>query len=167
MSGASVRRSTVRAMDTVSPAPPTTPVRRKPGAPRTRLGLWIGLAMIGVSVFVLAPLSGPNLRRTLTLFGAPPAATVTITMSGRTITPAEIHVPRGSAVKVEVSNLDGPRDGHRFKTTGQDFDLDLATWGGQSKSEVMLTALEPGKYPFLCSIRGHASEGMVGVLIVE
>ena len=154
-------------MDTESHAAPPAAVRRKPGAPRTRPGLWIGLAMIGVSVFVLAPLSAPNLRRTLSLFGAPPAATVTVTMSGRTISPDEIHVPRGSAVKVEVSNLDGPRDGHRFKTTGQEFDLDLATWGGQSKSEVMLTALEPGKYPFLCSIRGHASEGMVGVLVVE
>lgn len=135
--------------------------------PRSRVGLWIALAMIGVSVFVLAPLSAPNLRRTLALFGSLPAMTVTVSMSGRTINPAEIRVPHGSAVKVEVTNLDGPRDGHRFKTTGQDYDLDVATWGGQTKSEVMLTATQPGRYPILCSIRGHATEGMVGVLIVD
>jgi plastocyanin len=123
--------------------------------------------MIGVSTFVLAPLSAPNLGRTLALFGSPPASTVTVTMSGRTINPSEIRVLRGSAVKIEVSNLDGPRDGHRFKTTGQYYDLDLKTWGGQSKSEVMLTAHNPGRYPFLCSIRGHADEGMGGILIVE
>lgn len=154
-------------MDTTAPSSPAIVPPRKPGAPKSRLGLWIGLGIIGVSALVMAPLSGPNLRRTLTLFGSPPASTVTVTMSGRAISPDEIRVPRGSAVKVAVSNLDGPRDGHRFKTTGQDFDLDLATWGGQSKSEVMLTALKPGRYPFLCSVRGHASEGMVGVLIVE
>jgi plastocyanin len=154
-------------MGSTPPAQPTEVTTRKPGVPKSRLGLWIGLGIIGVSALVLAPLSGPNLRRTLTLFASPPASTVTITMSGRTITPGEIRVPKGSAVKVAVSNLDGPRDGHRFKTIGQDFDLDLATWGGQSKSEVMLTALKPGRYAFICSVRGHASEGMVGVLIVE
>ena len=154
-------------MDDTPATPPTAATTRKPGAPKSRLGLWIGLGIIGVSAVVLAPLSGPNLRRTLTLFGSPPASTVTVTMSGRTITPEEIRVPRGSAVKVAVSNLDGPRDGHRFKTIGQDFNLDLATWGGQTKSEVMLTALNPGRYAFICSVRGHASEGMVGVLIVE
>jgi plastocyanin len=154
-------------MDTSSPGAPAAMPRRKPGIPKSRRGLWIALGIIGVSVFILAPLSGPNLRRTLTLFGSDPSLTIAVTMSGRIIVPAEIRVPHSAAVKFEVLNLDGPRDGHRFKTTGQNFDLDLATWGGQTKSEVMLTALQPGRYPFLCSIRGHATEGMVGVLIVE
>ncbi len=88
-------------------------------------------------------------------------------MTGRTIAPIELRVPRGAAVKFEVANLDGPRDGHRFKTTGQAYDIDLAVWGGVTKSDVILTANVPGRYPFLCSIRGHASEGMVGVLVVE
>lgn len=127
----------------------------------------MGLAIVGVSAGVAAPLSAPNLRRTLALFAAPPSATIAVTMSGRAISPREVHVPRDAAVKVVVSNLDGPRDGHRLKTTGQFYDVDVATWGGLAKSDVILTAREPGRYAILCSIRGHADEGMVAVLVVD
>lgn len=138
-------------------------LRRIPGGS----GLAIGMGAILFSSAVLVPLSFDGISRTTIAFGGPPALTLAVSMTGRSITPAEIHVPRASAVRVEVKNLDGPRDGHRLKTTGQQYDVDIAVWGGLTKSETFLTARKPGRYPLLCSVRGHASEGMVAVLVVD
>ena len=138
-------------------------LRRIPGGS----GLAIALGAILFSSAVLVPLSFDGITRTTIAFGGPPARILSVTMTGRSITPSEIHVPRASAVRVEVRNLDGPRDGHRLKTSGQEYDVDIAVWGGLTKSDTFLTAQKPGRYPLICSIRGHVSEGMVGVLVVD
>ena len=138
-------------------------MRRIPGGS----GLAIALGAILFSSAILVPLSFDGITQTTIAFGGPPALTLSVTMTGRSITPSEIHVPRSSAVRVEVKNLDGPRDGHRLKTSGQQYDVDIAVWGGLTKSDTFLTAQKPGRYPLICSIRGHVSEGMVAVLVVD
>jgi uncharacterized cupredoxin-like copper-binding protein len=52
---------------------------------------------------------------------------------------------------------------HNFKINGK---MTRLLAGGQSQNLTIVFA-KPGKYPYLCTITGHADAGMKGILVVS
>ena len=146
-------------------APPLVTPRAPAGAAR-RGGLLVALLALGVGVLVLAPLTVLTIRRTAVAERANPAVTVRISAGAMHFQPAEIRVPRSAVIRVELSE-DDPTSPHDFQTFGQLADTRVVAWPGEQRTTYFKSAAKPGRYPFICSLRGHAEAGMTGVIVVE
>jgi FtsP/CotA-like multicopper oxidase with cupredoxin domain len=88
------------------------------------------------------------------------ASTVDVTLTEFAITPAEITVGAGGALRV---TNDGSIE-HNLAVEGADLRTPMLGAGGSATLE--LGALAPGTYALLCEVGGHAGAGMSGKLIV-
>jgi nitrite reductase (NO-forming) len=107
-----------------------------------------------------------GLRRDAQTLGAGPAVTVEVVADGMRFVPNEIRVPAGASVQVDFVNRD-PTTPHDFQTLGQYRNTRIVLWPGDKRTTGFLAADKPGRYPFICSVRGHKEAGMVGVIVVE
>jgi plastocyanin len=107
--------------------------------------------MVGLGTVSPAALPSPK----------PGALAMRVTAKDFSFSPGTISVPAGSKVEVQFVNQ-GPSF-HTFTVPG--LGIDLKANGGQRDS-VVLSKLEPGRYPFLCTVPGHAQLGMTGTLVV-
>jgi plastocyanin len=154
--GAPVARGAAR------PVPAAGPPRRA-----TRGGgLLVALLALGVGVGVLAPLTVLTIRRTAIAEQANPAVTLQLSAQGMRFTPAEIRVPRGAVIRVDFTD-DDPGSAHDFQTVGQLADTRVVAWPRESHTTYFKAAAQPGRYLFICSLRGHAEAGMTGTIVVE
>jgi plastocyanin len=128
-------------------------------------GLLVALGALTVSLLVLAPLALMGLRRDAATLQVP-AVTVEMSAEGMHFYPESFRVPAGASVRVEFVNND-PSSAHDFQTTGQYRDARIVVWPGERRAAGFISAKTPGKYMFICTVRGHTEAGMVGTLIVE
>jgi uncharacterized cupredoxin-like copper-binding protein len=76
--------------------------------------------------------------------------------------PSEIRIRTRERVNIEMDNR-----GNAFHTLAiSKLDFKLRANGGK-RARGALTVDEPGRYPFVCDVPGHADAGMRGTLIVE
>ncbi len=88
------------------------------------------------------------------------AETLEVSMGEYFFEPSEPTVPEGGT-------LDVVNDGEIVHNLTVE-DTDVATADLQSgESEEVAVDLGPGEYPFICTIPGHAEQGMTGTLTVE
>ena len=127
----------------------------------------IVLVALGVGLGVLAPLSMVSLKREADALRSNPALTLEMTIEGMRYSPAEIRVPRGAVVQVNLVNQDPTGTPHDFQTLGQHRDGRVVVWPGQRGATLFTAADRPGRYAFICTIRGHSDAGMNGIIIVE
>lgn len=132
---------------------------------QTQSGLLIALAILGVSLLGLAPLAIGVLQRDAATLSAP-SVTVEVVADGMRFVPDEIRVPAGASVRVDFRNIDGGGP-HDFQTTRQYRDVRTVLWPGEQRSSVFIASDTPGRYAFICTVRGHAEAGMTGTIIVE
>lgn len=125
----------------------------------------MALGALGVSVLVLAPLALIALRRDAATLQQP-AVVVEVRAVGMRFSPEGIRVPAGASVRVEFAN-DDPASPHDFTTMGQYRDARIVLWPGERRASGFIAAKTPGRYTFICSVRGHTEAGMVGTLTVE
>lgn len=142
------------------PAPPQEPKWK-----RTQGGLFIVLGALGVSLLGLAPLALGAIRRDAATLQTP-AVTVQVAAEGMRFVPAEISVPAGASVRVDFVNRD-PTSPHDFQTTRQYRDSRVVLWPNEQRNTVFIATDKPGRYAFICSVRGHAEAGMTGTIVVE
>ena len=128
-------------------------------------GLLIALGALGVSFLVLTPLALTGLRRDAATLQTP-AMTVEVAAEGMRFVPNGMRVPAGASIRVEFVNND-PTTPHDFQTTGQYRDVRIVLWPGERRVSGFISAKTPGRYSFICSVRGHLEAGMYGTLIVE
>ena len=128
-------------------------------------GLLIALALITVGLLGMAPLALTAIQRDARTL-QDPSLTLQVAAEGMRFSPAEIRVPAGASVAVEFVNQD-PTSPHDFQTTRQYRDARVVLWPGERRSTVFIAADKPGRYTFLCTVRGHAEAGMTGVIVVE
>jgi nitrite reductase (NO-forming) len=76
-------------------------------------------------------------------------------------------VPAGANVRVDLVNEDRSGTPHDFQTFGQRRDARIVAWPGETRSVVFKAADRPGRYAFICTVRGHSAAGMTGVIVVE
>jgi len=131
-----------------------------------RAGLLVALGALAFGVLVLAPLSLLAVRRTAIGEQTAGVTTVQIAAEGMRFVPDEIHVPRGATVKVEFTNRD-PTTPHDFQTYGQVGEAHVVAWPGETYTVYFKASPTPGRYPFICTVRGHSEAGMNGVIVVE
>jgi plastocyanin len=146
------------------PLPPNGALKARPVARRG--GLAVALGALGIGVLVLTPISLLSIRRTAISEQSGAAVTVQVAAEGMRFVPNEIHVPRNAAVKVEFTNQD-PATPHDFQSTGQVGDAHVVAWPGETQTVYFKAAANPGRYAFICTVRGHADAGMYGVIVVE
>lgn len=111
--------------------------------------------------------------------GAPaPSTTLDLEMSEFIFEPAEVVVPAGQEVTLNVSNAGAVE--HEFvimklgTTVGADFgdeDEENIYWevevlAGDSTTVTFTAPSEPGEYQIVCGIEGHFVAGMVGSMTV-
>jgi plastocyanin len=152
-------------------APPVArPVAPRAAAPsasgQRRGGLLVALGALGIGVLVLAPLSLLSIRRTAIGDQSTGVVSVQVAAEGMRFVPGEIHVPRGATVKVEFSNQD-PTTPHDFQTFGQVGEARVVAWPGETRTVYFKASSTPGRYPFICTVRGHSDAGMNGIIVVE
>lgn len=128
-------------------------------------GTLIAFGALGVSLLVLAPLALIGLRRDVATLQQP-AVTVEVKAVGMRFAPEGIRVPAGASVRVEFANED-PSSPHDFQTMGQYRDARIVLWPGERRVSGFIAARTPGRYSFICTVRGHTEAGMVGTIIVE
>jgi plastocyanin len=126
----------------------------------------VALVALGIGVLVLAPISLLTIRRNAIADQSAASVTVQVAAQGMRFAPSEIDVPRGATVKVEFSNQD-PTTPHDFQTFGQAGDAHVVAWPGETYTVYFKASATPGRYPFLCTVRGHSEAGMNGVIVVE
>ena len=114
---------------------------------------------------MLAPLALIALRRDAATLQQP-ALVVEVKAVGMRFAPEGMRVPAGASIRIDFSN-DDPSSPHDFTTTGQYRDTRVVAWPGEQRTTGFIAAKTPGRYTFICSVRGHTEAGMVGVLIVE
>lgn len=83
-----------------------------------------------------------------------------VSMTEYSFDPSDITVSQGDSI--EVTN-DGELP-HNLTVEGEDLATADIDPGG---SEELTVDLPPGDYEFICSIAGHAEQGMTGTLTVE
>jgi plastocyanin len=132
-----------------------------------RQGLLVVLIALGISLFVVTPLALVSLRQEALSVREGPAVTFRIVADGMTFSPAEIRVPAGANVRIDLVNEDRSGTPHDFQTFGQRRDTRLVAWPGETRSTVFKASDNPGRYAFICTIRGHAEAGMAGTIVVE
>jgi plastocyanin len=110
---------------------------------------------IGLVVFLLAVLAVP-----LAASGRVAAATdrVTMTEFHFAFSPASVHK---GLVRFTLRNKGSV--GHDLKINGKK----SATIGPGKTGSLSVTFRKAGRYPYLCTISGHAAAGMKGVLVVK
>lgn len=166
-----VTRGAAAQMPPQAPSAPTGSAaapRVAPVPPRQdkRSGLVIALLPLAISLFVLAPLTLSGFRRDATTLSAGPTVTIEVVADGMRFLPSEIRVPARSSVQVDFANHD-PASPHDFQTLGQYRDARVVLWPGETRTSGFIAAEKPGRYAFICTVRGHKEAGMVGVIIVE
>ena len=127
----------------------------------------VALLIVGGSLLVFTPLTLVSLRAEALSVREGPAATVEVIAAGMRFEPVEIRVPAGANVRVEFSNQDPSGTPHDFQTLRQRRDARVVAWAGERRTIVFKAADRPGRYPFICTIRGHSAAGMAGVIVVE
>ena len=90
------------------------------------------------------------------------AETIEVQAAEYTFLPEEIVVAAGEPVNIKLTNVGG--EGHNL--TIPDLEFELSADPGQGVTGG-LTAAAPGEYNSLCTVSGHADDGMVGTLVVE
>ncbi|MCC6192296.1 MAG: cupredoxin domain-containing protein [Anaerolineales bacterium] len=95
------------------------------------------------------------------------SVTLTVTMDEMRFQPAELRVPAGETVRLDLQNPD--RLEHSLVIADAGFAEALAP--GASRAVDLAVALPPGSYAFFCSIvdeeGSHQANGMEGTLVVE
>lgn len=143
----------------------TTPQRRVPAKRHAgKSGIWLALGLVGLSLVGMVPFALTAIRRDATTLSTP-ALTVEVFADDMRFTPAEIHVPAGASVQVDFTNRDNTP--HDFQTTKQYRDTRQVLWPGERRGTVFIATDKPGRYTFVCTVRGHAEAGMVGTIVVE
>ncbi len=109
----------------------------------------------------------------------PTEVVIDVTAEDMTFSPAEITVPAGKVVQLNLRNADGDTehdlraqtllveeiDQHTNNKHG-DRALEVTAFGGTTRS-VTFVASAPGRHVFVCTVEGHEAAGMVGTLVVE
>lgn len=113
------------------------------------------VAILGVGAASAAP-SGSTAAKCL----HPKKSTVTVKMFeyGFTLSPKS---PACGTVTFKETNIGAL--GHNFDITG----VKAGKLLNSHQSSSFTVKLNPGKYPYLCDVLGHASLGMVGTLTVK
>jgi plastocyanin len=142
--------------------PATLPPRTRP-APR-RSGLLVALLALAASGAGIAPFALTRLRQDAATLQQP-ALTVEVAAEGMRFVPDEMRVPAGKSVAVRFVNRDNQP--HDFQTTRQYRDARQVLWPGERRDTMFIAADKPGRYAFICTLRGHAEAGMVGTIVVE
>jgi plastocyanin len=146
----------------------TVPLERAQWQRRAgRSAFLVLLLTLGTSLLVLAPLSVLRLRQEAAARRAAPAVAVELVADGMRFVPAEIRVPRGAQVQVSLVNRDPSGTPHDFQTFGQRVDGRVVAWPGEQRTVYFWAAERPGRYAFICTLRGHSEAGMAGVIVVE
>ncbi len=143
-------------------APPPAPGL----SPARRYGLLIAVLALGASLLLVAPFALLSLRQEALSVQGGPALTVEIVADGMRYVPSEIRVPPGVNVRIDFVNRD-PTSPHDLQTFGQRRDVRVIAWPGETRPTVFKSADRPGRYTFLCTVRGHAAAGHAGTIIVE
>jgi uncharacterized cupredoxin-like copper-binding protein len=116
----------------------------------SRIRLALVAAAAALALAALVPLAEARTR-------APKAQTVTVTM-------VEFKFTFGSKVhagKVTFRLVDKGKLAHDLKIAGKKSPLVKP-----GKTGTLVVTLKKGKYPYLCTVKGHAAAGMKGVLTV-
>jgi uncharacterized cupredoxin-like copper-binding protein len=118
----------------------------------TRKPLLLALAAIAVALAVAAPVAAR--------MSATSSTTVRVTATEMKFALSKRTVPKGTVVFNVVNRGKLPHD---FKIAGKKSPVLRAGKSGK------LTArfAKAGRYPYLCTIPGHAAAGMKGVLVVR
>ena len=138
--------------------------------PRSSSGLGSGgarlvLLILGVSLLGLAPVALAAFRRDAVTLSQTTVA-VDVVADGMRFVQSEIRVPAGASVRVDFANTD-PTTPHTFETLGQYRNTRQVLWPGEHRTTGFIATDRPGRYPFICSVRGHQEAGMTGVIVVE
>ena len=149
-------------MATRAAAPPAPQTRARPG----RSGLLIALLALGGSLLILTPLSLLAVRRDVRALHEGPTLSVEVVADGMRFVPREIRVPPGATVRVDLVNQDPSGTPHDFQTFGQRRDTRVIAWPGERRATSFTAPSRPGRYAFICTIRGHSALGMSGVIVV-
>ena len=91
----------------------------------------------------------------------PNAAEYVVVAGEFVFTPDEIEIRSGETVNVVLNN----RGALFHDLTVPDLGFVLAADPGE-RSAGAITVQEPGRYPFICAVPGHADAGMNGTLVV-
>ncbi len=91
------------------------------------------------------------------------ALPIRLTARDLAFSPAEIHIPAGRLVSVELVNEDPVR--HDWMVEGLANVEATVRAGGTTRTRFLID--RPGRYAFLCTVPGHAEAGMRGVLVVD
>lgn len=138
---------------------------RRP-SPARRYGLLIAVLALGASLLLVTPFALLSLREEARSVQGGPALTVEIVADGMRYVPSEIRVPRAANVRIDFVNRD-PASPHDLQTFGQRRDVRVIAWPGETRPTVFKSADRPGRYTFLCTVRGHADAGHAGTIVVE
>jgi plastocyanin len=144
---------------------PPQRVRPRSSATLGRGGMRLVLLMLGVSLVGLAPVALAAFRRDAVTLSQTTIA-VEVVADGMRFVPGEIRVPAGASVRVDFANTD-PTTPHNFETLGQYRNTRVVLWPGERRTTGFIATDKPGRYPFICSVRGHQEAGMTGVIVVE
>ena len=140
-------------------ANPWFPRMRKPRSLRRALALdprfrdgdamWMVARAIGFAALVLAFAFSAALA-------ADEPHVVSVTIKDHRFTPAEIHVPAGKPVRLDIANED---------PTAEEFDsaalqIEKVIAGGR-KAPVRLRPLAPGRYPFIGEYNSATAQGVI------
>lgn len=127
----------------------------------------VAVLVLGGSLLVFTPLTLASLRAEAWSVRDGPAVTVEVVANGMRFEPSEIRVPAGANVRVEFSNQDESGTPHDLQTLRQRRDARVIAWPGERRTTVFKAADRPGRYPFICTVRGHSAAGMAGIILVE
>lgn len=132
-----------------------------------RQGLIVALLALGGSLFIFAPLTVLGLRRDALSVRDGPLATVEIVSDGMRFLPTEIRVHPGATVRLDLVNQDPSGSPHDIQTFGQRHNTRLIAWPGERRSTAFTASSKPGRYAFVCTLRGHSAAGHAGTIVVE
>lgn len=88
--------------------------------------------------------------------GAEEPVTLPLVIENHQFTPAEIHVPAGKEVVLQVENRDPSAE--EFDSSALKIEKVIA---GGHKSPVRLHSLAPGRYPFMGEFHSDTAQGVV------
>lgn len=125
------------------------------------------VASLAFSFLVFTPITLLSMRQEA--FSLRDGANIQIDVVASTMRfePAQLRVPPGANVRIDFANQDPSGTPHDFQTFGQRRDVRIVAWPGERRPIVFKSADTPGRYTFICTVRGHSEAGMVGTIIVE
>jgi uncharacterized cupredoxin-like copper-binding protein len=115
--------------------------------------------MVAACAAVLVPSAGSAIAST-TSHSATKATTVTVAASNFKFKLSKTSVPKGKVSFVVTNKSTIPHD---FKINGKKTPL---IKGGKSAT-LVVTFTKAGKFPYLCTVPGHAAAGMKGSFTVS